>query len=176
MDVVPRRQQGVEAARRERPPPFELESTGPRPVELLVLISRVEADKPPGQMVVHRGHSPRRDDEAEQRERPISSPEEQPLADPATHPTLDRRLPVTLRKPEPVCEQPDEEWLDQPARLLRRGRTIDQPPHSVDELTHNRRIEDVFVLCERRQSVVEVAHRIGPTPTLTHHDLKGLRA
>ena len=112
-------------------------------------------------MVVHGRHRPRRHDEAKQRERPISGPEEQPLADAATHPTLGRRLLVALRKPAPISEQPDEERLDQPTGLLRRRRMIDPRPHSVDELAHKRRIEDVLVLGERRQGVVEVAHRIG---------------
>ena len=112
-------------------------------------------------MVVHGRHPAWRHDEAEQRERPISGPEEQPLADAATHPTVGRRLLEPDREPAPIGEQPDEERLDELTGLLRRRRIVDLPPNSVDELAYRRGIEDVLVLGERRQGVVEVAHRIG---------------
>src|SRR5581483_12109360 len=75
VDVVLRREERVEVARLQRSRPDALEAAGKRPVELLVLVSAIEADEAPRQVVVHGRHLPRRHDEAEEAERAVGAPE-----------------------------------------------------------------------------------------------------
>jgi hypothetical protein len=60
---------------------------------------RGTARRAPGQVVVHRGHRPGWDDEAEETERAVGGPVEEPLADSAAHAALRSGLSVLGRKP-----------------------------------------------------------------------------
>src|SRR5438309_7035346 len=135
--------------------PDEFEPAGLRPVELLVLVAALDADEPPGQVVVHRRHRARWHDEAEERERPVGRTEEQPLADTSAHPALARRLLVALREPCGIGEKPGEERLDPVARVARRRRLTDVRAHLADDLAHAGRVEDVLVVLQWRQRMLE---------------------
>jgi hypothetical protein len=109
-------------------------------------------------VVVDGRHRPRRHDEAEERERPVCSAEEKPLPDAAAHPALGRRLLVALRQPGPVGEELAERRLDRRAVLGRGSMLVDTAADLADELAHERRVEDVLVVLERRKPMLEVAH------------------
>ena len=99
MHVVTRGKQHVVVAGPQRSPAKKPEPTVAGLVELLVLSALVEADEPPGEMVVYRSHRPRRHDEAEEAEIALGCPEEKPLADAAPHPALRRILLKPARQP-----------------------------------------------------------------------------
>jgi Tol biopolymer transport system component len=149
VDVVGRRDEGVEVARTERALLDELERAAPPGVDLLVLGAAVQADEPPGEVVVDRRLRRRRHDEREQRQRPVAGAVEQPLADAAAHAALRRRGLVLGRKPVGIGEQLGEAGANRVTRFLRRQRALDRSldvPHEVpndgrveEELAHARR-------------------------------------
>ena len=117
VDVVVRRDQRVEVARTERPALDELERAASLRVDLLVLHAAIEADEPPGEVVVDRRLRAGRHDEREEGQRAVARAVEEPLADAPAHPALRRIGPIGRRQPVRVCEQRREPW---PYRLARR--------------------------------------------------------
>ena len=149
MHIVARRKQRVVVPRLERALPNEPKPAVPGLVELLVLIALVEADQSPGEMIVHRCHRPRRDDEAEQAEGAIGGSKQEPLADATAHPALRRILLEPLWQPIRAGEEFPERWPEQPTGLGCRPGPLDGRAHAVDEAADDRRIEDPLVLFER---------------------------
>ena len=155
-----RGQQHVVVAGSERTPPRELDAAFLRIVELLVLIALVEADEPPRQVVVDRGHRPGRHDEAEQAERTVGGAEEEPLADAATHAAVGHVALELSRQPVATRQRLLEDGTDALAGIGGGRRVVDLLAHRGDELADERRVEHVLVGLERRQPVVvvQVAH------------------
>src|SRR5215217_4756739 len=144
MDVVGGRQQGVEVAGLERAPLARRDRLARE--DLLVLGAAVEADEPPREVVVDGGPGVRRDDEREQRRRPVAGAEQQPLADAAAHPAVRVSLLVAGGEPAGIGEQLGEGWPDRVAGILRGARVGDMRPHAADELAHDRGVEHVLVV------------------------------
>src|SRR6266536_2706658 len=126
VDVVLGRNQHVEVPARERARLHDYElAVVAQCVDLLLLCAAVEADETPGKMIVNGGLRPRRDDEAEQRQRRVAGAKEQPLADAAAHPGLGRGLLEALGEPPVRREQLGEARSDQLARGGRGKRLLD---------------------------------------------------
>src|SRR5215510_4653823 len=142
MDVVPWRDQDIEVAGLQRTLLDELESPAMLAVDLFVLSPPIEADEPPGEVVVDRGLRARRHDEREQRQRAVVGAVEEPLADSAAHAALRRRGLVLVREPSRVGEQLGKPRLDRRAGLLRRRGAGDRRLHLGNERPHDRRVED----------------------------------
>ena len=108
-----------------------------------------------------RRHGPRRDYEAEQRERAVRGAEDEPLADAAPHAALGSRLLKVQRQPVAVGKQVREQRAEQPAGFFGGVCLPDALTHRRNEAAHAGRIERVLVVRERGKNrivCVEVAH------------------
>ena len=145
VDVVGRRDEGVEVAGRQRAALDELDAVAALGVDVLVLGPAVEADEAPREMVVHRRLRAGGHDEREERERAVLGAEEQPLADAAAHAAVGVALLEALGQPVGVGEQLGEGGPDRVAGLRGRSGVLDRGAHAGDEVTHDRGVEQVLV-------------------------------
>ena len=152
MNVVAWRDQNVEVAGRERATLDEFEGAVSSRVDLLVLLTAVETDQPPGKVVVNWRRRAGRDDEGKERQGLILGAIEKPLADASPHPALRSGRLVLGRKPMRVAKQFCKPWPERFASLLRRECRGDRRTDVVDKRPHNRRAKDELVIHLRRQA------------------------
>ena len=153
--------QRVVVARLQRALAEKPEPTATGLVELLVLIALVEADEPPGEMIVYWCHRPGWHDQAEQTERAVGGAKEKPLADTAAHPTVRRILLKPRRQPIWSGQQRLESRLDRRDTSRRVRRTFDRHEHAADEAADQGRVEYPLVVLEGLEGLLieNVAHR-----------------
>src|SRR6266480_3477779 len=142
VDVVARRNQDVEVAPLERSLLDELERPAALRVDLFVLSPAIQADEPPGEVVVDGRLRPGQDHEREQRQRAVLGAVEEPLADPATHAALRRRRLILVREPPRVVQQLGELRLDRRASVLWGGSACNRRLHLGNERPYDRCVED----------------------------------
>jgi predicted nuclease with RNAse H fold len=145
MDVVARRDQGIEVSGPQRSLLRHHQRPGLAGEDLLVLGTAVKADQAPRKVIVHRRLRGGGNDEAEQRKRAVAGAVEQPLPDTTPHPALRRGLLERAWKPLRICEQLREPGPDPLDRLGCATGVSDRCQYRIDERTDHRSVEHILV-------------------------------